>query len=160
VSDVAIEADHRLTFTIDFRASPPTPNDVLEWSVHLAAPMRQRTVSLWGGSVLVTRPIDVESGVSSGSAVTARSDRAFAAEPLKSSDPVIQVSPALTLAPPQEQRLLAFARGRAGDSSGVSGELGRMTYFSATTITTTGFGDNIPLTPLARALVGAEAVLG
>jgi voltage-gated potassium channel Kch len=33
-------------------------------------------------------------------------------------------------------------------------------YFSATTITTVGFGDIIPVTPLARALVGIEAVLG
>jgi hypothetical protein len=36
----------------------------------------------------------------------------------------------------------------------------RMMYFSATTITTSGFGDIVPVTGGARLLVGLEAVLG
>jgi hypothetical protein len=36
----------------------------------------------------------------------------------------------------------------------------RMMYFSATTITTSGFGDVVPVSPRARLLVGVEAVLG
>jgi len=34
------------------------------------------------------------------------------------------------------------------------------TYFSLTTITTTGFGDIVPLTPLARSLSNLEALIG
>jgi voltage-gated potassium channel Kch len=35
-----------------------------------------------------------------------------------------------------------------------------MVYFSATTITTVGFGDIVPLSSLARLVVGIEAVTG
>ena len=35
-----------------------------------------------------------------------------------------------------------------------------MLYFSATTITTVGFGDILPLSATARALAGLEAIAG
>jgi hypothetical protein len=53
-----------------------------------------------------------------------------------------------------------FLSGVKGNANSVSGSLGRMFYFSAIVITTVGFGDILPLTPLARALVAAEALLG
>jgi hypothetical protein len=47
-----------------------------------------------------------------------------------------------------------------GDPKEASGFYLRMTYFSATTITTLGFGDITPVTSAARAFVGVEAVAG
>jgi hypothetical protein len=57
----------------------------------------------------------------------------------------------------QFERLLA---GWTGDPRALSGFFGRMVYFSATTITTVGFGDIVPLSSLARLVVGIEAVTG
>ena len=39
-------------------------------------------------------------------------------------------------------------------------EAGTMMYFSLTTLTTTGYGDIVPVDPLARSLANLEAVLG
>jgi voltage-gated potassium channel Kch len=39
-------------------------------------------------------------------------------------------------------------------------ELATMLYFSFTTLTTTGYGDILPVDPLARSLASFEAVLG
>ena len=50
--------------------------------------------------------------------------------------------------------------GWAGDPRGLSGYFGRMLYFSATTMTTVGFGDIVPLTSTARALVALEPIIG
>jgi len=47
-----------------------------------------------------------------------------------------------------------------GDPKEASGLLIRMCYFSATTITTLGFGDITPVTTVARVLAGIEAVTG
>ena len=55
------------------------------------------------------------------------------------------------------QNLLA---GWSGDPRGLSGFPGRMAYFSATTITTVGYGDIVPLTGTARALTAIEAIAG
>jgi voltage-gated potassium channel Kch len=41
-----------------------------------------------------------------------------------------------------------------------TGSFLRMFYFSAITITTVGYGDIVPVTPLARTLVASEAILG
>lgn len=57
----------------------------------------------------------------------------------------------------QFERLLA---GWVGDPCALSGFFGRMVYFSATTITTVGFGDIVPLSGLARLVVAIEAVSG
>jgi voltage-gated potassium channel Kch len=40
------------------------------------------------------------------------------------------------------------------------GELAAMLYFSITTLTTTGYGDIVPLNPFARSLANLEALLG
>jgi len=47
-----------------------------------------------------------------------------------------------------------------GVASGSLASYGRMLYLSAVTITTLGYGDIVPVTALARWLVGTEAVLG
>ena len=39
-------------------------------------------------------------------------------------------------------------------------ELATMLYFSLTTLTTTGYGDIVPLDPFARSLATLEAIIG
>jgi Ion channel len=53
-----------------------------------------------------------------------------------------------------------FRRAYKGFPSKVSGNFIRMIYLSAITITTVGYGDILPISPLARVLVASEAVLG
>lgn len=59
-----------------------------------------------------------------------------------------------------QYRMLAYARAAQGFPAHSSGTFGRMLYLSAVTITTLGYGDITPVSPLARFLVGLEAVLG
>jgi Ion channel len=44
--------------------------------------------------------------------------------------------------------------------TGGPGDLATMLYFSLTTLTTTGYGDIVPLDPFARSLANLESVLG
>jgi hypothetical protein len=60
----------------------------------------------------------------------------------------------------EDEQISRLLRGLNGDSSSVSGSFLRMLYFSSIVITTVGFGDIVPLTPLARFLVAAEAICG
>jgi hypothetical protein len=57
-------------------------------------------------------------------------------------------------------RVSEFVQAANGFPSSVDGNWCRMMYFSVTTITTLGFGDIVPLTGVARALVALEAILG
>jgi hypothetical protein len=52
----------------------------------------------------------------------------------------------------------AFANIVAG--MGRSEEVATMLYFSLTTLTTTGYGDIVPLDPFARSLANLESVIG
>jgi voltage-gated potassium channel Kch len=45
-------------------------------------------------------------------------------------------------------------------ATGGPGELATMTYFSLTTLTTTGYGDIVPIDPFARSLANLESLLG
>jgi voltage-gated potassium channel Kch len=45
-------------------------------------------------------------------------------------------------------------------AAGDLGELATMLYFSLTTLTTTGYGDIVPIDPFARSLANLEAVMG
>jgi hypothetical protein len=45
-------------------------------------------------------------------------------------------------------------------AAGGSAELDTMLYFSLTTLTTTGYGDIVPVDPFARSLANLEVVLG
>jgi hypothetical protein len=47
-----------------------------------------------------------------------------------------------------------------GAPTGGPGELATMLYFSFTTLTTTGYGDIVPIDPFARSLANLEAVAG
>jgi hypothetical protein len=60
----------------------------------------------------------------------------------------------------EEIAFLNLLAGWSGDPKGLSGFALRMIYFSATTITTVGFGDIIPLTGTARILTAIEAISG
>lgn len=53
----------------------------------------------------------------------------------------------------------AFA-GSGFDPHGASRSTAAFTYFSLATITTTGFGDIVPVAPLARSLANLESVIG
>jgi hypothetical protein len=46
------------------------------------------------------------------------------------------------------------------DPSHSSGEWVRMVYLSATVMTTIGFGDIVPITPLAKGWVASQAIVG
>ena len=60
----------------------------------------------------------------------------------------------------ENKRFRNFMIAMSGEPFALSDSWLRMLYFSAVTITTTGFGDIVPLTTLARLLAGTEAVLG
>ena len=45
-------------------------------------------------------------------------------------------------------------------ADGVPAELDTMMYFSLTTLTTTGYGDIVPVDPFARSLANLKSVLG
>ena len=57
-------------------------------------------------------------------------------------------------------KIINFRNSMNGFPSYSSGNLGRMLYLSAITITTVGFGDIVPITETSRFFVGLEAVLG
>jgi hypothetical protein len=56
--------------------------------------------------------------------------------------------------------LVKFSNARRGFPAQLDGQFVRMLYLSATTITTLGFGDIVPLTTPARITVSLEAVFG
>lgn len=56
--------------------------------------------------------------------------------------------------------ILRFRNAEQGDASSASSRWLRMLYFSATAVTTLGFGDITPVTTMARTWVTAEALLG
>jgi hypothetical protein len=66
----------------------------------------------------------------------------------------------LMLGEDEEVELEHYFRGFRGDPLSSTGQLARMMYLSAVVITTLGLGDIVPITPLARFLVGSEAFLG
>lgn len=69
-------------------------------------------------------------------------------------------APSIWLALAEARVLDDLVRGGRGDPSAISGNYGRMTYFSVSTISTSGFGDIVPLTKAARSLAAIESVLG
>lgn len=64
------------------------------------------------------------------------------------------------LSPENNDRLDSLFRGLRGDPIEISGGFWRMMYFSATVITTIGFGDIVPMSPGARLAAAIEGVLG
>lgn len=60
----------------------------------------------------------------------------------------------------EDNRLIRLLYGIRGDPSGISKSFSRMLYFSATVITTIGFGDIVPMTPAARFVVALEGIFG
>jgi hypothetical protein len=59
-----------------------------------------------------------------------------------------------------EDRFARLLAGWRGDPRTLSAFFGRMVYFSATTITTVGYGDIVPLSDAARTLTALESLLG
>jgi hypothetical protein len=56
--------------------------------------------------------------------------------------------------------LKAWINDMQGDLSHSSGEWVRMFYLSATVMTTIGFGDIVPITPLTKGRVASQAIVG
>src|SRR6266700_1828860 len=56
--------------------------------------------------------------------------------------------------------LQRYLTGVKGDPSGISGQCGRMLYFSVVVMTTSGLGDIVPMTSRSRGLVAGEAIFG
>jgi len=74
---------------------------------------------------------------------------------LVSDDPIFRISPAVY------NRFMAFQAILTGSLSKYSsGNIERMFYLSAMTITTVGYGDIVPITWQSRTLVASEAILG
>lgn len=69
-------------------------------------------------------------------------------------------APFLRVSMTVSEHMRNFAIAVRGFPSNIPGQFWRMLYFSATTITTLGFGDIVPLTTSARMVVSAESVLG
>lgn len=60
----------------------------------------------------------------------------------------------------EESALQNLVAGWSGDPRRLSGFVGRMAYFSATTMTTVGFGDIVPITGTSRFLTALEPIAG
>lgn len=64
------------------------------------------------------------------------------------------------ISPEVAHQLQVVLRASQGFPAGIPGNLPRMLYLSATTVTTTGYGDIVPITTRARFLAMSEAILG
>jgi hypothetical protein len=58
------------------------------------------------------------------------------------------------------EKILDYQKGTEGFPSRVTGNLVRMFYLSASTITTLGYGDILPITTASRILVSVESIFG
>ena len=88
---------------------------------------------------------------------------AVTAEPLRAYLQKYHVFPGMPIAdlPFRERSLIASCLdGYGGDPTAFSDSYWRMLYFSVVVITTVGFGDIVPMTGAARALVAVEAIVG
>lgn len=68
--------------------------------------------------------------------------------------------PSLRLDGTQTALLQNYIHAKEGFPAGLNGQFVRMLYLSASTITTLGFGDIVPLTSSARLAVSCEAIVG
>lgn len=64
------------------------------------------------------------------------------------------------ISPEVARQLQVVLRASQGFPAGIPGNLPRMLYLSAATVTTTGYGDIVPITTRARFLAISEAILG
>lgn len=89
--------------------------------------------------------------------------RAVTAEPLSAylqKHHVFAGMPIAFLSGPDRNLIANYLEGYAGDPTRISDSYWRMLYFSVVVITTVGFGDIVPMTAGARALVAVEAIAG
>lgn len=66
----------------------------------------------------------------------------------------------LPIHPQKAYEAISLTEGLSGAPSSVGGNFWRMLYLSVVVITTLGLGDILPISPIARGFVGAEAFLG
>jgi Ion channel len=74
--------------------------------------------------------------------------------------PFFPLGRGLVLTRHEDQEVTKFFNGLQGNPIAVSKAFPRMLYFSAIVITTVGFGDIVPMTPVARLCVALQAVFG
>ena len=58
------------------------------------------------------------------------------------------------------EKIVDLANASLGSPSGIPGEFWRMVHLSSATVTTTGYGDIVPLTTRARLLTLSESIFG
>jgi len=74
--------------------------------------------------------------------------------------PFFPAGRAVVLTRQEDAEITRFFDGWQGNPIAVSKAFPRMMYFSAMVLTTVGFGDIVPMTPLARLCVAAQAIIG
>jgi hypothetical protein len=117
---------------------------------NLPVTIRSSRTTLQGGSNDVLIYVDYD-------------QEAITAEPLRAYLQKYHVFAGMPIAhlPFRERVLIAnYLDGYGGDPTSFSGSFWRMLYFSVVVITTVGFGDIVPMTGAARALVAVEAMIG
>lgn len=159
-NDLATDGSNGLNFTVYFFATKHDGNDI---SASVGGP---QFIARLSQQTIVTNVTKNRPGWMICHLITLSPD-ALAdgpAEPnrhlfFRSPDPAIQAD-TVCWDGNEEITLRNLIAGWAGDPRGLSGFVGRMAYFSATTITTVGFGDIVPLTATARFLTAIEAIAG
>ena len=71
-----------------------------------------------------------------------------------------EVSFSLVVSPSLYNNIVEYTNALNGKGEGLEGKLARMFYLSAVTITTTGYGDIVPITTRSRIAVALESILG
>jgi hypothetical protein len=84
----------------------------------------------------------------------------FYGEIFKSYGESAVIDQTIVLSKLETEKIDKYVSGAEGNASAVSGSCLRMFYFSAIVMTTVGFGDVLPMTPIARLLVAIQAIFG
>jgi|SRR5579859_813239 len=162
-------------YTIDFQLVAKWPSSIavctenIRLSLIYSHPMALGYDVIVDNRVLLFTELNPSRGASTNSWCAPTLERIFTTYIYRDEtdkDPVVPINvPVLVLTglvvtPDAIVYLDRFARGERGDPAYVDAYFERMLYYSATVITTTGFGDIVPISRRARALSGFEAVAG
>lgn len=156
VRDLAADPSGRISFTVAFLATRYANGRIIERTSgpQLIVIMDEKRIILFDTSALFCHPVTISS--------PGQTTDPFSPNPhllFRPSTPAIALD-AVCWGSFQDEKLRELLAGWTGDPRMLTGYLGRMLYFSATTITTVGFGDIVPLSGTSRLLVGIEAIAG
>ncbi|MEJ1967375.1 MAG: potassium channel family protein [Rhizomicrobium sp.] len=157
VSNLATDRSNGLDFTVSFFATKHEGGEIVQstggpqFEAHLS---QQKIVVQQRPGWLVCHIVSFPSEPDQGGPTEFNRHLLF--RPLAAS---LQAD-AICLGGQEENALMNLLSGWSGDPRSLSGFPWRMLYFSATTITTVGFGDIVPLSGEARLLTAIEAIAG